>query len=134
MRERTLGEMQNMIGGSQFRPLVELILTRERHWVRPSLYSFLAVPNAAERGAQQINWKLRSCFPFSQPSLDALAKSTTARNRLAGVTRRQKQYPYEMGNPTLSNVWKKGATSLEKIVPDPAFVLPPAFSRSDNGN
>ncbi|BGP02885.1 hypothetical protein RTG_02997 [Rhodotorula toruloides ATCC 204091] len=99
MRSRTLDELDSMDGGRRFRKAVQLVLQREQNWM---------------------DWKLRSCAPFTKPSLDAAAESEKARAKLRAATRKTKKFPYKMGNPNLNRTWQHNATTLDGFEPNVA--------------
>ncbi|GAA5874289.1 hypothetical protein JCM1840_000624 [Sporobolomyces johnsonii] len=99
LREQALGEMESMEGGKAFRRAVESVLQREQNWT---------------------DWKLRSCIPFTKPAVPVVEQSEKARAKLRVLTRKQKAFPWRMGNPQLSRVWDKNLTTLAGFVPDVA--------------
>ncbi|BGP10801.1 THO complex subunit 1 [Rhodotorula toruloides] len=99
MRSRTLDELDAMDGGRRFRKAVQLVLQREQNWM---------------------DWKLRSCAPFTKPSLDAAAESEKARAKLRAATRKTKKFPYKMGNPNLNRTWQHNTTTLDGFEPNVA--------------
>ncbi|BGP27097.1 THO complex subunit 1 [Rhodotorula toruloides] len=99
MRSRTLDELDSMEGGRRFRKAVQLVLQREHNWM---------------------DWKLRSCAPFTKPSLDAAAESDKARTKLRAATRKTKKFPYKMGNPNLNRTWQHNTTTLDGFEPNVA--------------
>ncbi|GAA5937220.1 hypothetical protein JCM1841_002330 [Sporobolomyces salmonicolor] len=99
LRQQALGEMESMEGGKTFRRAVESVLQREQNWT---------------------DWKLRSCIPFTKPAVPVAEHSEKARSKLRVLTRKQKAFPWRMGNPQLSRVWDKNLTTLEGFVPDVA--------------
>ncbi|GAA6049941.1 hypothetical protein JCM3770_007060 [Rhodotorula araucariae] len=92
LRSRTLDEMDAMDGGRRFRKAVMVVLTREQNWT---------------------DWKLRSCFGFIKPPLDADSQSDAARARQRALQRRPKRFPYALGNPRLDRLWRHNTTSLD---------------------
>lgn len=69
-----------------------------------------------------MDWKLRSCAPFTKPSLDAAAESEKARAKLRAATRKTKKFPYKMGNPNLNRTWQHNTTTLDGFEPNVACV------------
>ncbi|CEQ40951.1 SPOSA6832_02625 [Sporobolomyces salmonicolor] len=108
LRQQALGEMESMEGGKTFRRAVESVLQREQNWT---------------------DWKLRSCIPFTKPAVPVAEHSEKARSKLRVLTRKQKAFPWRMGNPQLSRVWDKNLTTLEGFVPDVACVLLSVLAR-----
>ncbi|KAM0748103.1 hypothetical protein T439DRAFT_328082 [Meredithblackwellia eburnea MCA 4105] len=103
LREQTLAELKSMEGGEAFTATVVLILQRERNW---------------------INWKLRSCQPFSKPALEEPKASTTAKQKLVALTRKQKPWMWKVGNAALSRLWEKDTktlTDMGDITPEKNF-------------
>ncbi|GAA5995522.1 THO complex subunit THO1/HPR1 [Rhodotorula paludigena] len=99
LRSRALDELDAMEGGRKFRKAVQLVLQREQNWTE---------------------WKLRSCIPFSKPSVSASELSEKARMKQRALARRPKAFPFKMGNANLARTWERNTTSLDGFEPDVA--------------
>ncbi|GAA5962896.1 hypothetical protein JCM3765_005910 [Sporobolomyces pararoseus] len=86
--------------GNQVLESFKTVLKRERNWT---------------------DWKLRSCLPFTKPSLDEqeLKKlCEKVEQKLKSMIKPPPKFPYKMGNPRLSRVWSKDLKTLEGFQPD----------------
>lgn len=75
----------------------ETVLKRERNWT---------------------DWKLRSCLPFTKPSIETDKLQQTVENKLKNMGKTPPRFPYKMGNSRLSRVWSKDLESLDGFEPD----------------
>ncbi|GAA5942151.1 uncharacterized protein JCM15063_002017 [Sporobolomyces koalae] len=84
-------------GGKTVRKALESVLSRERNWT---------------------DWKLRSCAPFTKPSIPISQTAQTAQTKLNNMTRKPPRFPYKLGNARLSRVWMNDLKSLQGFEPD----------------
>ncbi|GAA5989442.1 hypothetical protein JCM5350_000706 [Sporobolomyces pararoseus] len=98
IESKTFSEISSMPQGDKVLESFETVLKRERNWT---------------------DWKLRSCLPFTKPSIETDKLQQTVENKLKNMGKTPPRFPYKMGNSRLSRVWSKDLKSLDGFEPDP---------------